>query len=197
MANRPFKMSFFKFQTVPRTLKNFFLISHAVQSGSAVLLKYRALTCLDAPVSSLYSLMVIGSRSLTSLGLRSLRHINDGGVYIKGNKKLCYLDTVNWTRIIGSSTRRGQKNVEVKDNRPVKQCGESVWVFLESVRVAVMAFILIVCFYFLLAFAVEEGHVCDPLCANGCWGPGTNQCLSCKNYSRGGACVSDCLFFTG
>lgn len=45
---------------------------------------------------------------------------------------------------------------------------------------------------------VEEGHVCDPLCsADGCWGPGPDQCVSCKNYSRGGTCVPDCMFLSG
>uniref|UniRef100_A0A3Q3K124 receptor protein-tyrosine kinase n=1 Tax=Monopterus albus TaxID=43700 RepID=A0A3Q3K124_MONAL len=93
-----------------------------------------------------YSLLVVRSPSLTSLGLRSLRKINDGGVYITGNKKLCYHDTVNWSRIMNS---------------------------------------------------IKDGRVCDPLCSDGCWGPGPNQCVSCKNYSRGGMCVPDCMFMTG
>uniref|UniRef100_A0A8C2ZZD9 Receptor protein-tyrosine kinase n=1 Tax=Cyclopterus lumpus TaxID=8103 RepID=A0A8C2ZZD9_CYCLU len=94
-----------------------------------------------------YSLLVMKIRSLTSLGLRSLRKINDGGVYVTGNLELCYHDTVNWTRILTS---------------------------------------------------VGEGHVCDPLCSSdGCWGPGPNQCLSCKKYSRVGTCVPDCMFLTG
>uniref|UniRef100_A0A8C9ZPK1 Receptor protein-tyrosine kinase n=1 Tax=Sander lucioperca TaxID=283035 RepID=A0A8C9ZPK1_SANLU len=104
-----------------------------------------------------YSLLVMKIPSLTSLGLSSLRKINDGGVYITGNKKLCYHDTVNWTRIMTSSSRpqRRQKNIDLKENRPRNQC-------------------------------VIEGHVCDPLCSSdGCWGPGPNQCLSCKKYSRG------------
>ncbi|KAM9859780.1 receptor tyrosine-protein kinase erbB-3a [Aulostomus maculatus] len=116
-----------------------------------------------------YSLLVMKIPSLTSLGLRSLQKINDGSVYIKGNKKLCYHDTVNWTRILSSSSRpqRRQKYIDVKDNRPRNQC-------------------------------VEEGHVCDPLCSSdGCWGPGPNQCVSCKKYSRGGTCVPDCMFLTG
>jgi len=45
--------------------------------------------------------------------------------------------------------------------------------------------------------AVKDGHVCDPLCSGGCWGPGPNQCLSCKNYSRGGTCVPRCSCLTG
>uniref|UniRef100_A0A8D3CSA9 Receptor protein-tyrosine kinase n=1 Tax=Scophthalmus maximus TaxID=52904 RepID=A0A8D3CSA9_SCOMX len=98
-----------------------------------------------------YSLMVMRLPSLTSLGLRSLRKINDGDVYITANKKLCYPDTINWTRIISSP-------------RP----------------------------------QLNDGQVCDPLCSSdGCWGPGPNQCVSCKKYSRRGTCVPDCTFLTG
>ncbi|MGH0139970.1 UNVERIFIED_CONTAM: hypothetical protein FKN15_017783 [Acipenser sinensis] len=43
-----------------------------------------------------------------------------------------------------------------------------------------------------------KGHLCDPLCSsNGCWGPGPDQCLSCRNYSREGTCVPDCHFNEG
>ncbi|KAM6928711.1 receptor tyrosine-protein kinase erbB-3b isoform 2-T2 [Lycodopsis pacificus] len=49
-----------------------------------------------------------------------------------------------------------------------------------------------------LAECVEEGHVCDPLCSDsGCWGPGPDHCLSCRNYSRDGTCVGSCNFHTG
>uniref|UniRef100_A0AAQ4RVT3 Receptor protein-tyrosine kinase n=1 Tax=Gasterosteus aculeatus aculeatus TaxID=481459 RepID=A0AAQ4RVT3_GASAC len=95
----------------------------------------------------LYSdiLIVVVIPSLTSLGLRSLQKMNDGGVYITGNKKLCYQRTINWTRIL-----------------------------------------------------TADDQVCDPLCSSdGCWGPGPNQCMSCKKYSRGGTCVPDCMFLTG
>uniref|UniRef100_A0A8C7RR67 Receptor protein-tyrosine kinase n=1 Tax=Oncorhynchus mykiss TaxID=8022 RepID=A0A8C7RR67_ONCMY len=116
-----------------------------------------------------YAMLVMRIPSLTYLGLRSLQSINDGGVYITGNRKLCYHHTVNWTRLFSSSSRpqRHQKNIDVKDNRPQSQC-------------------------------VAEGHMCDPLCSSeGCWGPGPDQCLSCKNYSRGGTCVNQCRFLTG
>uniref|UniRef100_A0A665VQQ2 Receptor protein-tyrosine kinase n=1 Tax=Echeneis naucrates TaxID=173247 RepID=A0A665VQQ2_ECHNA len=116
-----------------------------------------------------YALLVMKLPQLTSLGLRSLQKISDGGVYITGNKNLCYHNTVNWTRIISSSSRnqRRQKHIDIKENRPRNPCG-------------------------------AEGHVCDPLCSSdGCWGPGPNQCVSCKNYSRGGKCVPTCMFLTG
>ncbi|KAK2862208.1 hypothetical protein Q5P01_001741 [Channa striata] len=114
-----------------------------------------------------YSLLVMRSNSLTSLGLRSLKNINDGGVYITKNKKLCYHDTVNWTRILSARPQRRQKYIDIKENRPRNQC-------------------------------VKGGHVCDPLCSSdGCWGPGPDQCVSCKKYQRGGTCVPDCLFLAG
>ncbi|KAG7257306.1 hypothetical protein CRUP_031808 [Coryphaenoides rupestris] len=45
---------------------------------------------------------------------------------------------------------------------------------------------------------LAEGLVCDPLCSeDGCWGPGPHQCVSCRNYSRDGVCVSSCHFYSG
>uniref|UniRef100_A0A9J8D518 Receptor protein-tyrosine kinase n=1 Tax=Cyprinus carpio carpio TaxID=630221 RepID=A0A9J8D518_CYPCA len=40
--------------------------------------------------------------------------------------------------------------------------------------------------------------VCDPLCSvAGCWGPGPDQCLSCKYFSRGKTCVKACHLYDG
>ncbi|KAJ8260136.1 hypothetical protein GJAV_G00177460 [Gymnothorax javanicus] len=115
-----------------------------------------------------YSLLVMKLSSLTSLGLRSLKEISDGSVYISGNKKLCYHHTVNWTQLFSSGrTQRRQDTRGIKVNRPQSEC-------------------------------IAEGHVCDPLCStSGCWGPGPEQCLSCRNYSRGGICVAQCNFVVG
>uniref|UniRef100_A0A3B3XQ77 receptor protein-tyrosine kinase n=1 Tax=Poecilia mexicana TaxID=48701 RepID=A0A3B3XQ77_9TELE len=112
-----------------------------------------------------YSFLVMNIPSLTSLGLRSLQKLNDGGVYITKNKNLCYYNTVNWMRII-SSPQKQQNSRVIKENRKAEQCD-------------------------------ADGHVCDPLCADGCWGAGPDQCVSCNKYSRGGTCVSDCMFLTG
>ncbi|XP_033994848.1 receptor tyrosine-protein kinase erbB-3a [Trematomus bernacchii] len=114
-----------------------------------------------------YSLLVMKIGSLTSLGLRSLQIINDGGVYITGNKQLCYHHTVNWTRILSSGSRLRNKQIDVKENRPRNQCVSEGHVC---------------------------DPLCS---SDGCWAPGPNQCLSCKKYSRGGTCVPDCMFLTG
>ncbi|KAM9486526.1 receptor tyrosine-protein kinase erbB-4 isoform 2-T2 [Clarias gariepinus] len=40
--------------------------------------------------------------------------------------------------------------------------------------------------------------VCDPLCSDaGCWGPGPDQCLSCRFFSRGRMCVRSCNLHYG
>ncbi|XP_073805432.1 receptor tyrosine-protein kinase erbB-4 isoform X3 [Danio rerio] len=44
----------------------------------------------------------------------------------------------------------------------------------------------------------QQRMVCDPLCSvSGCWGPGPNQCLSCKYFSRGRTCVRSCNLYNG
>ncbi|XP_061531847.1 receptor tyrosine-protein kinase erbB-3b [Phycodurus eques] len=111
-----------------------------------------------------FSLMVMRISTITSLGLRSLREISDGSVYISQNAELCYHHTVNWAKLFRG--RRVRVN-SINSNRPLAEC-------------------------------VADGHVCDPLCSNsGCWGPGPDHCLSCRNYSRNGTCVDSCHFYTG
>uniref|UniRef100_A0A667W9E7 receptor protein-tyrosine kinase n=1 Tax=Myripristis murdjan TaxID=586833 RepID=A0A667W9E7_9TELE len=40
--------------------------------------------------------------------------------------------------------------------------------------------------------------VCDRMCSDaGCWGPGPDQCLSCRYFSRGRTCVQSCNLFDG
>lgn len=68
-----------------------------------------------------FSLMVMRIPTLTSLGLRSLREISDGSVYISQNAKLCYHHTVNWTQLFRG--RRVRVN-SLNNNRPLAECGK-------------------------------------------------------------------------
>eukprot|EP00069_Balaena_mysticetus_P001862 bmy_03933T0 len=102
--------------------------------------------------------------NVTSLGLRSLKEISAGRIYISANRQLCYHHSLNWTRLLRGPS---EERLDIKHNRPRRDC-------------------------------VAEGKVCDPLCSSGgCWGPGPSQCLSCRNYSRGGVCVTHCNFLNG
>uniref|UniRef100_A0A8C2SUX5 Receptor protein-tyrosine kinase n=1 Tax=Coturnix japonica TaxID=93934 RepID=A0A8C2SUX5_COTJA len=100
--------------------------------------------------------------NVTSLGLRSLREVSAGRVYITENRRLCYLHTVQWAAL-----SRRRSDLDIRNNKPRGKCQ-------------------------------QEGKVCDPLCsADGCWGPGPAQCLSCRHYSRRGVCVESCSFTQG
>jgi len=45
--------------------------------------------------------MVVVRTNLQSLGLRSLRSIPHGRIFIGFNSRLCYAETVNWVKITG------------------------------------------------------------------------------------------------
>ncbi|XP_057613896.1 receptor tyrosine-protein kinase erbB-3 [Chionomys nivalis] len=111
-----------------------------------------------------FSLLIMKNLNVTSLGLRSLKEISAGRVYISANQQLCYHHSLNWTRLLRGPP---EDRLDIKYNRPRRDC-------------------------------VAEGKVCDPLCSSGgCWGPGPAQCLSCRNYSREGVCVTHCHFLEG
>ncbi|KAK5850824.1 hypothetical protein PBY51_001667 [Eleginops maclovinus] len=42
-----------------------------------------------------------------------------------------------------------------------------------------------------------EGRVCHRLCKGGCWGPGPNQCVSCRAFQRSTECVDQCDIYQG
>ena len=72
--------------------------------------------------------MVMRIPTLTSLGLRSLREISDGSVYISQNANLCYHHTVNWSQLFRG--RRVRVN-NLNNNRPLAECGEEkTWLSL-------------------------------------------------------------------
>uniref|UniRef100_A0A8C8SKU6 Receptor protein-tyrosine kinase n=1 Tax=Pelusios castaneus TaxID=367368 RepID=A0A8C8SKU6_9SAUR len=137
-------------QSWPKHMNNFSVFSNLVTIGGRSLYNRG------------FSLLIMKNLNVTSLGLRSLREISAGTVYITENRQLCYHHTVNW----GVLSRR-RSDLDIKNNKPRSKC-------------------------------VQEGKVCDPLCSSdGCWGPGPDQCVSCRNYSRDGTCVATCLFHHG
>uniref|UniRef100_A0A8D3C7D1 Receptor protein-tyrosine kinase n=1 Tax=Scophthalmus maximus TaxID=52904 RepID=A0A8D3C7D1_SCOMX len=46
--------------------------------------------------------------------------------------------------------------------------------------------------------SAREHMSCDRLCSDaGCWGPGPDQCISCRYFSRGRTCVETCNLYEG
>lgn len=137
-------------QSWPKHMHNFSVFSNLVTIGGRSLYNRG------------FSLLIMKNENVTSLGLRSLREVSAGRVYITENRRLCYLHTVQWAAL---SRRRA--DLDIRNNKPRSKCQ-------------------------------QEGKVCDPLCsAEGCWGPGPAQCLSCRHYRRRGVCVPTCRFTEG
>ncbi|XP_074709799.1 receptor tyrosine-protein kinase erbB-3 [Strix uralensis] len=138
-------------QSWPKHMHNFSVFSNLVTIGDGASTSDRG-----------FSLLIMKNENVTSLGLRSLREVSAGRVYITENRRLCYLHTVQW----GALSRR-RADLDIRNNKPRSKCQ-------------------------------QEGKVCDPLCsAEGCWGPGPAQCLSCRHYGRRGVCVATCRFTQG
>ncbi|XP_041422025.1 epidermal growth factor receptor isoform X2 [Xenopus laevis] len=64
-----------------------------------------------------YALAIV-QRSITALGLQSLKEVSDGDVIIKTNKNLCYVNTINFTNMF-----RTPKQIKIiNDNKNPEQC---------------------------------------------------------------------------
>ncbi|XP_029012955.1 receptor tyrosine-protein kinase erbB-3b isoform X2 [Betta splendens] len=162
-----------------------------------------------------FSLMVMHIPSLTSLGLRSLREISDGAVYISQNTNLCYHHTVNWTQLFrGRSVR-----VSLSNNKPKTACvaegrvcdllcsdsgcwGEGPDHCVSCRNYSKGGTCVASCNFLTGApreFAGPEGEcvACHPECQPqhgkaSCTGPGADECVACAHLRDGPFCMSSC-----
>uniref|UniRef100_A0A8C3P4R1 receptor protein-tyrosine kinase n=1 Tax=Chrysemys picta bellii TaxID=8478 RepID=A0A8C3P4R1_CHRPI len=164
-------------QSWPKHMYNFSVFSNLVTIGGRSLYNRG------------FSLLIMKNLNVTSLGLRSLREISAGKVYITENRQLCYLHTVNW----GALSRR-KPDLEIKDNRPRAKCGE--WGRGEVLGCMTPPLTL-------LCRAIREYarggacYQCHPECERmegnlTCNGSGADACVRCARYKDGPHCVDSC-----
>ncbi|MBV98580.1 Receptor tyrosine-protein kinase erbB-3, partial [Eschrichtius robustus] len=67
-----------------------------------------------------FSLLIMKNLNVTSLGLRSLKEISAGRIYISANRQLCYHHSLNWTRLLRGPS---EERLDIKHNRPRRDCG--------------------------------------------------------------------------
>uniref|UniRef100_A0A8C5MBC5 receptor protein-tyrosine kinase n=1 Tax=Leptobrachium leishanense TaxID=445787 RepID=A0A8C5MBC5_9ANUR len=160
-----------------------------------------------------YSLILI-NLSVTSLGLRSLKHIKDGDVLIKANRNLCYVDSLKWSRFVHDPSQ----TVSLEDNQIAEKCAlkgygcdplcsdEGCWgpgpfQCLSCRRLSRGR----KCVQFCNLYDLSEPeyasngkcnscHVeCKPQVASlTCTGPDSDQCAECAHYKDGPYCVKSC-----
>uniref|UniRef100_A0A9J2P8P6 receptor protein-tyrosine kinase n=1 Tax=Ascaris lumbricoides TaxID=6252 RepID=A0A9J2P8P6_ASCLU len=116
-------------------------------------------------LSDNYALSVSNNQNLRELGLRSLKKISNGRVYIGANVKLCYVDTMHdyWSRIVDMEVEEGGYKARVVKNRNPQLCRNLT-------------------------------QTCDAACNQtaGCWGKGPTMCLECERFDMGDRCVTHC-----
>ncbi|KAL2085432.1 hypothetical protein ACEWY4_018752 [Coilia grayii] len=152
---------------------------------------------------------------LEHLGLRSLREVSDGDVYVKDNPRLCYAgDGGYWTRLFRLATQHYRVFKNADDTTCALQnstcdglCSEvGCWGPGPSMCLSCQHFSrrgLCVQACRLLHGSPREYVLnktcleCDPECKpqNGrptCYGPGPDQCVECLRYKDGPHCVGRC-----
>lgn len=58
--------------------------------------------------------------NLRELGLKSLKRVRNGRVYIGGNANLCYADTIKWDAIVDQQTA----TYDILDNKDPEECSK-------------------------------------------------------------------------
>eukprot|EP00117_Sycon_ciliatum_P045767 scpid18719/ scgid0813/ Receptor tyrosine-protein kinase erbB-3; Glial growth factor receptor; Proto-oncogene-like protein c-ErbB-3 len=145
---------------------------------------------------------------LLSLNLRSLTHIG-GSVVIQSNSDICYVSTINSTFLLKSEVKkswivRWNKNVTVCEIEghlcdpvcdPVAGCwgsGPTQCIRCLHKKVGNKCIDQASCPSLTYDGADGECLSCHEECAQGCTGPGSEECSACKNYKDGPYCVGGC-----
>ncbi|XP_035252278.1 insulin-like growth factor 1a receptor isoform X2 [Anguilla anguilla] len=150
-----------------------------------------------------YALVIFEMTSLKDIGLHSLRNITRGAIRIEKNPELCYLDSVDWSRIMDS-----ESNNFIAGNKQSKECGDLCPGVMEDNRSCMKT-----SFNDNYSFrcwnsnhcqevcpehcgkraCTEAGECCHAQCLGGCAEPGSDAaCAACVHYFHEGRCVTDC-----
>ncbi|KAM7538002.1 hypothetical protein Aperf_G00000072052 [Anoplocephala perfoliata] len=160
--------------------------------------------------------LVIRSTTLKTIGLPSLRVIQRGGVRVELNTNLCYVRTVNWSYILGNQTSAAAP-IRLLTNRLIcpdtcqSECASSTTearglvdsktISHEKDTVHGHCWSSLHCQSICSATCTNRGLAChmnDPQfccheeCIAGCYGPGPENCVTCKGALHRGICVAHC-----
>uniref|UniRef100_A0A8C4WQQ7 receptor protein-tyrosine kinase n=1 Tax=Eptatretus burgeri TaxID=7764 RepID=A0A8C4WQQ7_EPTBU len=131
-----------------------------------------------------------GPNGVKELRLTSLTEIQNGGVYIRENKHLCFQETIDWRDIV-----KDGNNVTVTTESACPPCNDSChnhcW---GSETRHCQKFTKLRCVTQCdgRCNGPDLKDCCSSQCASGCDGPHDTDCLACKNFNNSGACVDHC-----
>ncbi|KAJ7308412.1 hypothetical protein JRQ81_008957 [Phrynocephalus forsythii] len=151
-----------------------------------------------------YALVIFEMVHLKEIGLYHLMNITRGAVRIEKNYELCYLSTIDWSRIVDSV----EDNYIMENKHDKEECGdvcpgftqgkshcqatvvngnfvERCWSHEHCQRVCPAACKSHGC--------TPDETCCHPECLGNCLEPNDpEKCVACRNYLLDGKCVEDC-----
>ncbi|NXF32707.1 INSR protein, partial [Nyctibius bracteatus] len=151
-----------------------------------------------------YALVIFEMVHLKEIGLYNLMNITRGAVRIEKNNELCYLSTIDWSRILDSV----EDNYIVANKDDKEECGdvcpgtvkgksncpptvingifiERCWTHDRCQRVCPAACKSQGC--------TSEGQCCHSECLGDCTEPNDpEKCVACRNFYLEGKCVDTC-----
>uniref|UniRef100_A0A8C3B1N9 Tyrosine-protein kinase receptor n=1 Tax=Cyclopterus lumpus TaxID=8103 RepID=A0A8C3B1N9_CYCLU len=150
-----------------------------------------------------YALVIYEMLQLKEVGLHSLMNITRGAVRIEKNPDLCYLSTLDWSKILDSV----EDNFIVA-NKNDRECGDVCPGTAQGQTICPQNTInghfrgrcwsqnycqrmcLDNCKHSACSL---QGQCCHDQCLGGCAGPGNaSSCVACRNLQHGNTCVEKC-----
>uniref|UniRef100_A0A5S6QCV7 Tyrosine-protein kinase receptor n=1 Tax=Trichuris muris TaxID=70415 RepID=A0A5S6QCV7_TRIMR len=155
-----------------------------------------------------YALVLFQNPQLREIGLTNLTEISKGGVRIFNNAELCYVNTVDWSKLC----REDFAHVVVEGNKDPNLCSEKCSNqsrFCVQHRASSSKGLLVnacwnhdTCQTECPTECAERGlpcnatadpwFCCHPMCAGGCSGPEDTDCYACQHVHYEGRCLKRC-----
>ncbi|GCB73640.1 hypothetical protein scyTo_0002720 [Scyliorhinus torazame] len=149
-----------------------------------------------------YALVIFEMLHFKEIGLYNLVNITRGAVRIEKNPELCYLSTLDWSKILDSV-----EDNYIKSNKDDRECGDvcpgtlkgksncAQTVFNDQFnhRCWTSEHCQRVCSVCGRRACTPSGMCCHDECLGSCTAPGSAaKCVACRHYYYNGVCIKDC-----
>ncbi|XP_037837848.1 insulin receptor a isoform X2 [Kryptolebias marmoratus] len=149
-----------------------------------------------------YALVVFEMLQLREIGLHSLMNITRGAVRIEKNPDLCYLSTLDWSKILDSVEDNyimaNKNHRECGDVCPGASVGKTTCQATTinghfSERCWTQSHCQKMCPAYCKHRACKDDQCCHEQCLGGCSQPGSaSHCVACRGLQHDGTCVERC-----
>ncbi|XP_076149806.1 insulin receptor a [Alosa pseudoharengus] len=149
-----------------------------------------------------YALVLFEMLQLKEIGLHSLTNITRGAVRVEKNPDLCYLATLDWSKVLDTV-----EDNYIVANKNERECGdvcpgtvkgkitcpqttinmhfsERCWTLRHCQRI---------CPSYCKHACTRDNQCCHEQCLGGCLEPGSpSKCVACRHYLHNDTCVEQC-----